>query len=41
LEDDSWVVDVGAELVLYGSLFADGFETGAGEILWSAIVPQP
>jgi hypothetical protein len=33
------VHDAGAELVLYGSLFADGFETGPGELLWSGDVP--
>ncbi|GMU65602.1 MAG: hypothetical protein AMXMBFR36_18760 [Acidobacteriota bacterium] len=38
LEDVDFRTDVGTETVIYGSLFADGFETGdAG--LWSASVP--
>jgi hypothetical protein len=38
LEDENGVVDTGAETVLYGALFADGFETGDAT-LWSATSP--
>ncbi|MEO8275917.1 MAG: FG-GAP repeat protein [Thermoanaerobaculia bacterium] len=37
-EDEAGLTDVGAEIVLYGSLFSDGFEvTNSG--FWSASVP--
>src|SRR5262245_31205235 len=32
-EDEDDVLDVGAEVVLYGALFADGFESGT--VFWS------
>jgi hypothetical protein len=38
LEDENGVVNTGAEIVLYGALFADGFETGDAT-LWSATSP--
>jgi hypothetical protein len=37
-EDENGLEDVGALVVLYGSLFADGFETATTE-LWSNAVP--
>jgi hypothetical protein len=37
-EDENGLVDVGAEYVLYGGLFADGFDTGSTS-LWSGAVP--
>ncbi|GMU65601.1 MAG: hypothetical protein AMXMBFR36_18750 [Acidobacteriota bacterium] len=39
LEDFDTQQDSGAQTVIYGSLFADGFETGAQVLLWSAVVP--
>jgi hypothetical protein len=39
LEDPFGVSDAGGELVLYGSLFAGGLETGPGELLWSDSAP--
>ena len=38
LEDDNGLRNVGAETVLYGALFADGFESGAAN-LWSGKSP--
>jgi hypothetical protein len=38
LEDENGVADAGTETVLYGAIFADGFETGATD-LWSATSP--
>lgn len=37
-EDENGLADVGALVVLHGSLFADGFEAGSTE-LWSAVGP--
>lgn len=37
-EDDAFFADVGVETILYGSLFADGFES-ADPALWTATVP--
>jgi hypothetical protein len=37
-EDSDGLADVGAEYVLFGSLFADGFETATAN-LWSAVSP--
>ena len=38
LEDAGGLVDIGAEVVLFGSLFADGFEVGNSGF-WSGTVP--
>jgi hypothetical protein len=38
-ENVDGVGDVGTETILYGALFADGFESGPADILWSRIVP--
>jgi hypothetical protein len=38
LEDENGVADAGTETVLYGAIFADGFESGATD-LWSATSP--
>jgi hypothetical protein len=37
LENPFSISDAGGELALCGSLFADGFETGPGELPWSDI----
>jgi hypothetical protein len=39
LENPFGIGDAGGELVLYGSLFADGFDAGPGEMLWTELVP--
>jgi hypothetical protein len=38
-EDEEGVVFAGSVTILHGSLFADGFETGPDENLWSLLVP--
>ncbi len=37
-ENENGLLDVGAEMVLYGSLFADGFGTATTQ-LWSSVAP--
>jgi hypothetical protein len=37
-EDENGLAEAGAEVVLYGSLFADGFETQS-TVFWSAVAP--
>jgi hypothetical protein len=38
-EDVDGVADVGTATILYGALFADGFDSGPAEILWSFRAP--
>ena len=38
-ENANAVADVGAVYALYGALFADGFETGVADLLWTEFVP--